>query len=1651
MFASLLDTLVNTVHRDAITAPLLENAASHFRSTLRTYPYHVESSLLPLLNQLGIGATTFGHISHPHPAHKSIEIHLLFEHWSPRIRSPATVLYMKPEKFHKLQSENPNFQTLANFRHTSKDLTRYPLSLPKELTTSILVIHDALMYITPAQIIALFEQNPVLQHVYASLVVPPESYHSLPSLFPLLYRHHFVSDKLVYQLEGNTTGSYTQPRSAQQWLSLSSIKSSALSLSVTVLESWLSVHSLLISRSDEVDSSPRFFMSPAAYSLPEPDDTSIPLHHRLVPIEVYNSLFNYVRAVRTLRVTDPAGFVRTQRSKSEYNWVQPSAWDYLITFTLQTHAQRPPFYFDATATWYERLWRRICSYTWWLYKRSHVALLSAYALYTVQPCRLALSITSKCATDNTWLRSMNAIVTSHTGYAISSFALIPAREYYAKHLHSSLYFSWFQTPSFVLTSIVGLASAYLYYRSHLTTTAQELSDSYLNYFHPEPWTLQIPTTSLDVIPDYSAFPQFTEPHALSPAPKAVSDEPQVDVVIGVVPDSSEPLEQRSQCFPLPTIDPIVTAIDELHNTPDYEIAGHVDAPSPSQIIPSSDPTSDGILLPYKEIHNIPCEPHELCFLSSRRIKPSTLPYPRLDCLLKALSQTFNVPASHLWDQLCELFPDSQLDGPEERRGGFTTEHLEALAWKNSWTVQVSSGAHTFSLGPPGAKPGSLLHQAGEVGHWSSANIRGARPTLYARAAQSFKMPDSSLLPFLRVHSYAISLHRAKNLASNLKNECDGVLGAVFRQNPSLDASYYMKLDGRVDVAESRQVQLIHISGFPGCGKSFPIAQLLKTSNFQSNSRVVVPTVELRAEWKSLWPLRSSDAWRISTWETSLFKSAPVLVIDEVYKLPNGFLDLILIADPAIEFVILLGDPCQTVYSSTNPDSSNYRLQPEVDHLAPYRDLYCFWTHRLPQNIAKFFQVQTSNDAEGFVHVHHSPNPKLPLLCPSVVTARALSSTCSRTQTFASSQGSTFDPPVQLFITRDIRMCSKSTIFVALTRSRKGIILTGQHSLLRSDPTCEPLLASLLEGRTFPFHTLFSQELRGLSLISTPLKTRKDLLRGGDQDAPILHDVGPLPFPFVNPNFVPETRLPLHYSIASAFPPATSFESTYITPCPFEPVYPGLSYETFVATLYPSRDPESLEQLFRGDHTNQFPYLDLPFSNGTQTLSVLAPKHDEKHDPTLLFASIPKRLRFRFSDTPYQVTAIDEAVGHALFHSLCSVYHRSPSHREPFDWQLFLECINLNEYCQLSSKSQAVIAANARRSDPDWRWSAVRIFSKTQHKINSSSLFSGWKACQTLALMHDAIVLLFGPIKKYQRIFDKRDRPANLFIYGGQSPMALSEFAQSHMTSSPSVANDYTAFDQSQHGEAVVLERLKMQRLNIPDDLIQLHCTLKTSIVTQFGPLTCMRLTGEPGTYDDNTDYNLAVLASLHDLTSQAIFVSGDDSLINPIPPPNPLWHKLQPFLSVKFKIEYTLYPLFCGYFVGKAGAVRAPLPLLVKCVLAEDDSSLPEKLTSYLTEFSIGHSLGDQLWTLLPLSEVQPQAALYDFFCRRCSREQKVLLNIGELPLDVITDMLSCGFQLVARPLFCLLSRQSRLRYLQRSANPCPYDDPQLPNLTTEL
>ncbi|UED13285.1 polyprotein [Pennisetum glaucum marafivirus] len=1766
--------LTPTNHRETITAPLLERIAAPFRGSLQRYPWAVPAELMPFLQRSGIETSGFGFKAHPHPVHKTIETHVIHDVWPHYATTQSSMLFMKPSKFLKVQAQQPNFTALHNYRLVPKDTTRYPETSPHLPDTETVFMHDALMYFDPEQIVDLFARKPNIQKLYATLVVPPESSFTHHSFYPKLYRFRFQGQDLVYSLEQNAAHNYTQPRSALRWLTTSTIYGPGVTLTVSRLDSWGPVHSLLIQRGKppiHVDDDTVEFTTPEAYALPQPASLHQDLRHRLVPAKVYNELFVYVRAVRTLRTTDPAGFVRTQCSKPEYDWVTSAAWDNLQNFALKTAAVRPGF----DHLMFKSLWAQVDHWC-----RHHtLALLTAATPFAALACATIVKagetlyhshldelvvarhrlVGSQPFRLSIWKERLPLFrIKMHrecTGWTFFQGSIFETRPFdnLCRSLGKKPAFARFLPTRpiggkwlWAMAAVAAVPAALLAIRWVLgPDSPQALHDRYQATFHADPWRLILhrgpitvgrrsflPLQDLDTpkpqppdspgppppspagesesasfTPEKPApaatQPQAQAPPVATPAPAEAIEKdhpPSVPAAAAEAPPSARPVEPPSETQkqesqrPSPSEEAAMLCGERAPSPPNplltveptgevysREPAGPV-TEDPERVALQIDPTADGPIGLYSELHPDCYEPRTGDFLArNRNSSRSDLEYPSgVDCLLKAVAQATNISVQALWTTLTAELPDSMLNPIEVQTHGLSTNHFAVLARIYRLRARFLTKFGDITLGVQDATSSFTIRHTGEyagMGHFELVAdtetslpppINGGGAEDLAAAIMRYHAPDGTVLPIFQVHTRVTKPPRAKNLVSNMKNGFDGIMANVDPAHPNFAREQILKLDGVLDISVPRKVRLVHIAGFAGCGKSWPIAKLLTTPSFR-NHKIAVPTVELRAEWKELMNYRANEAWRVGTWESSLLKSARVLVVDEVYKMPRGYVDLAIHSDAAVEFVILLGDPLQGEYHASHPQSTNARLHSEIIELSPYIDAYCWWSRRIPKRIAKCLGVPTLSSKQGFVSFRRELPSKLRILVNSQSAMKTLNQLGYQAITIASSQGSTYRSPACIHLDRNSRLLSHQNSLVAVTRSTEGIIFTGDFALLDGTPSANYILSHVAQEKEVDLRALLSLIAPKVPYLVAPIKSRKLTLRGGvaglpekispdyrgdviiDCDAAFL-GLGDECMPRVSTHFLPETRRPLHIDIASALPSSADRpQAPDHSATAYEPIYPGETFENVAAHFLPAHDPADKEINFRGMLSNQFPHINMPFELSAQPSNLLAAIHSSKHDPTLLPASISKRLRFRPSTRPYQITAKDELLGGLLFEGLCRAYHRSPELTHPFNEQLFIECIGLNEFAQLSSKTQAVIMANACRSDPDWRWTAVRIFAKAQHKVNEGSIFGPWKACQTLALMHDAVVLLLGPVKKYQRVFDQAERPSHLYVHAGHTPFEMSRWCQENLTRGEHLANDYTAFDQSQHGEAVVLERKKMERLSIPQHLIDLHVYLKTNVETQFGPLTCMRLTGEPGTYDDNTDYNIAIIHLEYAVGNTPLMVSGDDSLLDREPPVRPDWSYIKDLLALRFKKEKGRYATFCGYYVGADGAVRSPVALFAKLMIAVDDSSISDKLAAYVTEFAVGHSLGDQLWNVLPIECVRYQSACFDFFCRKAPVEMKLCFKIGEVPLP----LLERAFQHIkwaSHAVYALLNFKHRRQLLHssRQGRSLP-DDPEVSKLQGEL
>jgi len=404
--------------------------------------------------------------------------------------------------------------------------------------------------------------------------------------------------------------------------------------------------------------------------------------------------------------------------------------------------------------------------------------------------------------------------------------------------------------------------------------------------------------------------------------------------------------------------------------------------------------------------------------------------------------------------------------------------------------------------------------------------------------------------------------------------------------------------------------------------------------------------------------------------------------------------------------------------------------------------------------------------------------------------------------------------------------------------------------------------------------------------------------------------------------------------------------------------------------------ETREKWINGEISRQFPD-DTQYGDDGLDISAIAPLH-RATDPTLLPGSKSKRLPMASELTNARELASAKArhAGQLLFQA----FHEGrsyPMEEQPLDEALFASCIAENDFAKLTNKTRAFLLASNEKSDPDWRFTAVRIFVKGQQKVNTATINGEWKACQTLAQFSDQWLLLFGPAVRYVAKQDATRCPPHILVLAGHSAMEANEWAKTYIRTAKATTNDYTAFDQSQTAEAVVAECLHMAWWGIPAHLIEMYRYQKVHLRHQFGTSAIMRFTGEPGTYKFNSFFSEALCYLQYDFpVGHPRCHSGDDTLFPDHLPIRPSWDRVRLLFSVVAKTERLFnYGVFCGYIYTPWGIIREPETLAIKLAIAIETGKFDRVAEGYAQELAVGNLMGDSAFECLTTEQIEWRAA----------------------------------------------------------------------------
>ncbi|UQZ09543.1 putative RNA-dependent RNA polymerase [Freshwater macrophyte associated alphaflexi-like virus 1] len=344
VFASITDPTQQAL----LQTQIRKNFDREIKSISQINPFVQTPENVELLEQLGIPSLppAFSTTLHSHPACKAIENYML-RTVGRFLDCPVTFMFIKPEKFGKMQFNHKLPHEVRNIRMTAKDHVRYKdeelLGASLCIKYETLFMHDTLHYYDPDFIGALFDKNKNLQKFFATVVIPPEIEHRHPSLYPTLYEVRYGPNYFSFLPDNHAAGAYQQSYHCLDIIRVKHIRAATCTISCTKLETKGAHHLMLFTRGDFLTEEVRVFPSPHLVQLPElytpaRYGTRAPFQKQLV-----NKLIGYSKKLKQCTEVDLWAKLQQIVRREEFAQLQLEDYTLLIDYilVLQTLSSRP--------------------------------------------------------------------------------------------------------------------------------------------------------------------------------------------------------------------------------------------------------------------------------------------------------------------------------------------------------------------------------------------------------------------------------------------------------------------------------------------------------------------------------------------------------------------------------------------------------------------------------------------------------------------------------------------------------------------------------------------------------------------------------------------------------------------------------------------------------------------------------------------------------------------------------------------------------------------------------------------------------------------------------------------------------------------------------------------------------------------------------------------------------------------------------------------------------------------------------------------------------------------------------------------------------------------------------------------------------------
>jgi hypothetical protein len=309
-----------------------------------------------VLEDHGILTDPHSILPHPHAAAKAIENKLL-SNLGEILKPHKTVthMYLKRSKLNILRRK-PTRDVFQNMHWEPRDASRYdePSTVPHHvrIETAIACIYDTLHFKSQKWLIDLFTQNPVLDTVYATMVLPVEAVYRHRSLEPSLYTLTYNYDGYQYLPGGHAGGSYHHEFAHLSWLQTGYISykgdgPDGLCITAQLLESIGANHMFVFKRGRMLTPRVRTFRADEYVKFPQifhPEElnSTQPMRKTLAM-----QLLMYVRSVKDPSKRDIYAKMRQLIPTKELQMYSPVELTHVVNFFRFTAKLPPSNTYDA--------------------------------------------------------------------------------------------------------------------------------------------------------------------------------------------------------------------------------------------------------------------------------------------------------------------------------------------------------------------------------------------------------------------------------------------------------------------------------------------------------------------------------------------------------------------------------------------------------------------------------------------------------------------------------------------------------------------------------------------------------------------------------------------------------------------------------------------------------------------------------------------------------------------------------------------------------------------------------------------------------------------------------------------------------------------------------------------------------------------------------------------------------------------------------------------------------------------------------------------------------------------------------------------------------------------------------------------------------